>query len=72
MSTPRFDWESHEYLAACRYRLDVYRNGHRRHYELHDLAMLDAQGFSQVIFEGSRREDVLAVVDSLSALQVVS
>jgi hypothetical protein len=69
-TTPVWAYDSHEYIASCRYRLDVYTNGKRRHYELHDLAMLDEKGFSQVIFEGSRREDVLAVIDSLSALQV--
>jgi hypothetical protein len=68
----RLEFEHSSYLAACRYRLDVYRLAlGGMHYELHDLHSLDEHGFSQVVFEGGRREDVDNVVASIESVRLV-
>lgn len=69
MTTTAFEFLRCEYLAGCRYRLDTYQRGERMHYELYDLHSLDAKGFSQVVFEGCRREDVCSVVTAIDAVQ---
>lgn len=67
--TPVYSYESHEYLAGCRYRLDTYRCGQRTLVELHDLQSLDEHGFSQVIFEGHRRSDAMLVVGAIEGMK---
>lgn len=71
MTAAAYEYERCEYIGACRYRLDVYSVGTRAHFELHDLHSLDEHGFSQVVFEGSRREDVDSVVTAIGAVQSV-